>query len=85
MVTGYTIISEMGPLKEEAGMVQGLVARQDKRRVWRSEDNILSFLSLGDNFRAWQVTMLGAQILFYEGVGVKLPHATRRSYQSDQL
>jgi hypothetical protein len=32
-VTDATIISEIGPLKEGAGMVQGVVARADKRRV----------------------------------------------------
>jgi hypothetical protein len=33
MVTDVTIISEMGRVKEEAGMVHGVVARQDKRRA----------------------------------------------------
>jgi hypothetical protein len=32
-VTDVTIISEIGRLKEEAGMVQDIMARQDKRRV----------------------------------------------------
>jgi hypothetical protein len=31
MVSDITIISEIGPLKEEAVMVQGVKARQDKR------------------------------------------------------
>jgi hypothetical protein len=29
MTTDATIISETGPLQEEAGMVQGVMARQD--------------------------------------------------------
>jgi hypothetical protein len=33
MVTDVTIISERGRLQEEAGMVQGVMARPDKRRV----------------------------------------------------
>jgi hypothetical protein len=33
MVIDGTNISEKGRLKEEAGMVQGVMARQDKRRV----------------------------------------------------
>jgi hypothetical protein len=33
MVTDVTIISEIGPWKEEASRVQGVVARQYKRRV----------------------------------------------------
>jgi len=33
IVTDETIISETGPLKEEAGMVQGVMARPDTRRV----------------------------------------------------
>jgi hypothetical protein len=32
-VTDVTIISEIGPWKEEAGMVQGVMAKLDKRRV----------------------------------------------------
>jgi hypothetical protein len=32
-VTDVTIISEIGRVKEEAGMVQGVMARQDKRRL----------------------------------------------------
>jgi hypothetical protein len=33
MVTDVTIISEIGRLQEEAGMVPGVMARQDQRRV----------------------------------------------------
>jgi hypothetical protein len=33
MVTDVTIISEIGRSKEEAGTVQGVMARPDKRRV----------------------------------------------------
>ena len=56
MVTDVTIISEIGRLKEEAGMVQGEMARPDKRRGVRSEDNILSFQEFGDNCRSWPNT-----------------------------
>jgi hypothetical protein len=55
MVTDVTIIPETGPLQKEAGKVQGVVARQEKRRGVSSERNILTFLPLGDNFRVWQV------------------------------
>jgi hypothetical protein len=33
MVIAYIIISEIGPLKEEAGMGQGLMARHYERRA----------------------------------------------------
>jgi hypothetical protein len=37
MVTDATIISEPGPWKEEAGTVQGVMGRQDQRRlIWQS-------------------------------------------------
>jgi hypothetical protein len=43
MVTDVTIISETGPLKEEAGMVQGVVARPEKRRVVALKGQYLKF------------------------------------------
>jgi hypothetical protein len=33
MMTGETIIPEIGRLQEEGGMLQGVMARQDERRV----------------------------------------------------
>jgi hypothetical protein len=46
-LTNVSIISETGPWKKEAGLVQEVMAKPDKgrirRRWWRSEDNILNF------------------------------------------
>jgi hypothetical protein len=44
MATGVTIISELCGAKEEAGMVQGVMARQDKSGQFGSEFHSLIFL-----------------------------------------
>jgi len=44
MVTDGTIISEIGPLKEEAGVVHGVVAKPDKRRAAALRRSYLKFL-----------------------------------------
>jgi hypothetical protein len=43
LVTDVTIISEIGPLQEEAALVQGVAARQDKRRVVALRGKYLQF------------------------------------------
>jgi hypothetical protein len=47
MVTGYPIISEIAPVKEEAGEVQGLVARHCERRVMWLREKYLKFFIIG--------------------------------------
>jgi hypothetical protein len=54
MVTGKTIISERGPLKEEAGTVQGVAFRPDKRREVALRGSYLNFFPFMDKFRFWQ-------------------------------
>jgi hypothetical protein len=45
MVTDITIISEIGRWKEGAGRGQGVMARQDKRRVVALRGKFLKFLA----------------------------------------
>jgi hypothetical protein len=48
MVTGYPIISEIAPVKEEAGVAQGLVARHGERWVvWLREKYLKFFYHWG--------------------------------------
>jgi hypothetical protein len=48
MPTAVTIIPELGSWKEEAGTVQGVMARQNKRRTLAlSEDDIFNLFHLG--------------------------------------
>jgi hypothetical protein len=57
MVTDVTIISEKGRRKEEAGLVQGVVATPDKgRRGGELRGPYLNFFSFMDKFRFWQAT-----------------------------
>jgi len=58
MMTDVTIISERGGSKEEAGMIQDVMARPDKRRLVALRGKYLQFLSLGDNCRSWQGSLL---------------------------
>ena len=54
MVTGYPIISEITPVKEEAGLAQGLAARDGERRVVWLREKYLQFL-----YHWWIIISLG--------------------------
>jgi hypothetical protein len=63
-LTDATIISELDPLKEEAGMVQGVVARQSKKRGVTLRGSYLTIFPFMDKLRFWQAVRNKASFFY---------------------